>query len=87
MAKNSFVVEVTFKVHRKSVKKKPTVKRCLLIESILWQRTPESSCARKETTDVDILAKCRNGDRKIIQSNRITSGPPSRIRNQLSQIR
>ena len=40
----------------------------------------QSSCARKETVDRDILKKSRNGDRKIIQSIRITSRPPSRIR-------
>ena len=37
------------------------------------QRIPESSCVRKETTDTDILATSRNGDRKIMQSIRITS--------------
>ena len=53
------------------------------------QRIPESSCARKETVDIDILATSRNGDRKIMQSIRIVSGPPWRIRkwNQLSQFR
>ena len=53
------------------------------------QRIPESSCARKETIDIDILVTSRNGDRKIMQSIRITSRPPSRIRkwNQLSQFR
>ena len=39
------------------------------------QRIAESSCARKETGDIDILVISRNGDRKIIQSIRITSGP------------
>ena len=28
------------------------------------QRIPESSCARKETADIDILVTYRNGDRK-----------------------
>ena len=32
------------------------------------QRFRESSCARKETFDIDILVTSRNGDRKIIQS-------------------
>ena len=52
------------------------------------QRIPESSCARKETVDIDILVTSRNGDRKIMQSIRITSRPPSRKRkwNQLSQF-
>ena len=41
------------------------------------QRIPEFSCAREETTDIDILVTYRNGDRKIMQSIRITSRPPS----------
>ena len=44
------------------------------------QRTTESSCARKETIDIDILATSRNCGRKIMQSIRITSRPPSRIK-------
>ena len=44
------------------------------------QRIPESSCARKKTVDIDILVTSRNGDRKIMQSIRITSRPPSRKR-------
>ena len=53
------------------------------------QRIPESSCARKEIVDIGILVTSRNGDRKIMQSIRITSRSPSRIRkwNQLSQFR
>ena len=52
------------------------------------QRIPEPSCARKETVDIDIFVTSRNGDRKIIQSIRITSSPPSRKRkwNQLRQF-
>ena len=42
------------------------------------QRIPEPSCARKETVDIDILVTSKNGDRKIMQSIRITSRPPSR---------
>ena len=47
-----------------------------------------SSCARKEFVDIDILVTSRNGDRKIMQSIRITSRPPCRKRkwNQLSQF-
>ena len=37
------------------------------------QRIPESSCVRKETFDIDILVTSRNGDRKIMQTTRITS--------------
>ena len=52
------------------------------------QRIPESTCARKETIDINILVTSRNGDRKIMQSIRIMSRPPSRIRkwNQFSQF-
>ena len=52
------------------------------------QRIPESSCARKGTVDIDILKTSRNGDRKILQSIRIMSRPPSTKRkwNQLSQF-
>ena len=42
------------------------------------QRIPESSCARKETVDIDNLVTSRNGDRKTMQSIRITSRHPSR---------
>ena len=44
------------------------------------QRILGSSCARKETVDIDILVASRNSDRKIMQSIRITSIPPSRKR-------
>ena len=42
------------------------------------QRIPEFTRARKETVDIDIIVTSRNGDRKLMQSNRITSRPPSR---------
>ena len=42
------------------------------------QSIPESSYARKETVDIGILVISRYGDRKIMQSIRITSRPPSR---------
>ena len=53
------------------------------------QRMPESSCANKETVDIDILVTSRSGDRRIMQSIRITSRTPTRIKkwNQLSQFR
>ena len=44
------------------------------------QRIPGSSWARKESVDIDILVPSRNGDRKIMQSIRITSRPLSRKR-------
>ena len=39
------------------------------------QRIPGSSCARKETLDIDILVISRNGDRKIMQSTRVALPP------------
>ena len=53
------------------------------------QRIPDSSRARKETVDIDILVTSRNGDRKIMQSVRIIGRPTSRKKkwNQLSQFR
>ena len=40
------------------------------------ERIPESSCAKKETVDIDILITSRNRDRKNMQFIRITSKPP-----------
>ena len=40
---------------------------------------PESSCAMKETVDIDILVTSRSGARKIMQSIRITSRPSLKI--------
>ena len=39
------------------------------------QRIPESSCAKKEIVDIDILVTSRNGDRKTMQFIRIASKP------------
>ena len=49
---------------------------------------PESSCARKETVDIDIFVISWNDDRKIMQSIRITSRPPLEKKkwNQLRQF-
>ena len=44
------------------------------------QRIPGSSCAKKETIDIDVLVTSGIGDRKIMQSIRITSRPVSRMR-------
>ena len=57
-------------------------------KAFYMQRIPESSCARKETVDIDILLTSRNGDRKIMESIRITSRTNLRKRkwNQLSQF-
>ena len=56
-------------------------------KALYWPRISESSCAKKETVDKDILVTSRNGDEKIILAIRITSRPTSRIRkwNQLSE--
>ena len=37
------------------------------------ERIPESSCARKETIDIDILVTSRNGHKKVMRSIRFTS--------------
>ena len=82
---------------RKSVQKEPTVKSCLLIldwlkatnaigqrKAFYRQRIPHSSCAKKETVDIENLVTSRNGDRTIMQSIWTTSRPPSRIRKRTS---
>ena len=58
-------------------------------KAFYMQKILETSCARKETVDIDILKKFTNGGRKIMQSLRRTNRPPTRIRkwNQLSQFR
>ena len=50
--------------------------------AFLRQRIPESSCAKKETVDIDILVTSRNGDWKIMQFIRIMSRSTSRKRKQ-----
>ena len=88
------------KILKHTRKKEPTVKTCLLIldlkpfrscikrKEFYRQRIPEFSCVRKETVDIDIFVTSRNGDRKIMQSVRITSRPPTGKRkwNHLSQF-
>ena len=53
------------------------------------QRIPESSCARKETVDIDIFITSKNDDRKIMQPVTITGGPATRMRkwNKFSNFR
>ena len=53
------------------------------------QRIPEFCCGRKENVDIGIPVTWRNGDRKILQSLRITGRHSSRIRkwNKLSKFR
>ena len=48
-------------------------------KAIYRQRFAESSCAMKETVDIDVLITSRNGDRKIMQPVRTASGPAMRI--------
>ena len=45
--------------NKKKHKKIKTNRKCAFYR----QRIPESSCARKETVDIDILVTSRNGDR------------------------
>ena len=47
-------------------------------EVIPRQTIPESSCLRKETVSEDILITSRTDNRKIMQHNRLTSGPSMR---------
>ena len=54
------------------------------------QKIPEPTCARKGTVDTDILVtSIEMFDRKIIQSIKLTSRPPTKIRkwNKFSQFR
>ena len=77
-------------------------KRCLLTldlkaiyiigqrKAICGQRIPESSCATKETVDIEILITSRRkGERKIMQPIRIISETATKMRkwNQFSQFR
>ena len=43
------------------------------------QRITESSCTKKKTVDIYILSTTRNGERTIIQSIKISSGPATRM--------
>ena len=68
---------------RKNLQLKMSVNSRLKPTKIIGQRKafymlriPESSCARKETVDIDILVTFRNGDRKIMQYIRVISRPP-----------
>ena len=88
------------KAYRKSVQKEPTIKKCLNYsrlqvtkiigqgKTFYRQTIPESSCASKETVDIDIFVPSQNVDRKIMQSIRIMSRPPSTKKNwnQLSRF-
>ena len=85
----------TGNLFRKNLQLNVSVNSRLKATQVIGQRKvlyrqiiPESSCVRKETIDIDILVTSRNGDRKIMQSIRITSRPTSRKRkwNQLSQF-
>ena len=43
------------------------------------QRISESSCAKKETVDIDIVVISGNGDKKIMESIRIIQTVPLNI--------
>ena len=49
----------------------------------------QSSHAGKETADIDVLMKSRNGDRKIMQPIKIRSAPARKMwkRDQFSQFK
>ena len=76
----------------KESQKQSKDKRCILTLElktiqIIGQRKvfcrqiiPESSCAMKDSVGIDTLATSKIGDRKIMQSRRITSKPPTRLR-------
>ena len=89
------------KAYRKSLKKKPTVKRRLLILDLkpfrskvkeklsIGREFHSLSVRKKKLLLTDILVTSRNGDRKIMQSISIMHRPPLRMRkwNRLSQFR
>ena len=85
------------KLYRKNPRKKvfinSTFKAIYIIgqrNAFYGQKIPESSCARKETVDIEILITSRRkSDKKIMQPIRITSKTATRIRkwNQFSQFR
>ena len=84
------------KLYRKNPRKKVSIKSRLKAIYIIDQRKvfcgqgiPETSCARKETVDIEILIiSRRKGDRKIMQPIRIFSETATRMRtwNQFSQF-
>ena len=88
------------RAHKKSVQIEPTVKRCLLIldlkplrsqvkgKHFIGREFQSLAVQGKKLFDMDILVTSRNGDKKIMQSIRITSRPPSRKKkkNQFSQL-
>ena len=85
------------KLYRKNPRKKVSIKSrlktiCIIGQwkSFCGQRIPESSCAGKETVDIEILITSRRkDDRKIMQPIKITSETATRMRkwNQFSQFR
>ena len=57
-----------------SVNSRPTATKIIGKRKAFYrQRIPESSCARKETVEIDILVTSRNGHIKIMHSIRIMS--------------
>ena len=57
-------------------------------KAFYWQRIPEPQGVMKEFANRDIHLTSTNGNRKIMQSTKIRSRPPSTKRkcNQLSQF-
>ena len=62
------------RANKKTVLTESKDERC---QKILHAKNLEFSCVRKETVEIDILITSRDGDRKIMQSIRITNGTPS----------
>ena len=49
-------------------------------KAICRQKIPQSNCLTEETADRDIIKTFKNGNSKIMQPIRITSGSPTQIR-------
>ena len=80
--KSTIRLKHTGSLFRKNLQLKMSVNSRLQTTKIIGQRKtfykqriPKSSCASKETVDIDILVPSRNVDTKIIQSIRIMSRP------------
>ena len=83
--KNKTFKSIQRKLFRKNLKIKDCCSRLKATKTIkrkafCRQRIPESTCAKEESVDMDILITSKNGDRRIMQSVRIVSGPVTRKR-------
>ena len=55
-------------------------------KALYMQRILEFTCARKETVEIEMLVTSKNGDKKSMQSIRIMSRPPTRIRKWVEPV-